>query len=376
MALKQQSQQTIEFAITNKRDVLIDIVKGIGILLVVFGHTNKGPVRDFIYLFHMPLFFYLSGSTFSLSKNKCDKYDIKYDIVKRMRSILIPYFLFSVISFVYWLKIELLFRPINYSSIFEGKIGELSIPLQQFINIFVSKLSPGETPFVYNSPLWFLTCLFVSIVCYTIVKKYTGKYSLFFCCLGASLFFSLLRDVQLPWCFEIALMTLPLLWLGDMTYKRIKTSTSLEVFFISIVSLIICTSIVLEFNPSISMMAHKFGTWWQFYLCSVSLIVLLLVIGRFVSRFNSGVLQWLGRNSLIIMCVHGPINRIVLFAVSVIIQKDVSVIRNSLLMSSCVVLLVIIIIIPIVIVINRYLPWVLGRKKTNKKVSNSYEVKM
>lgn len=349
------------------RDILIDVAKGIGIFLVVFGHIIEGPVRGFIYLFHMPLFFYLSGSTFSLSKNN---YGIKYGVAKRMRSLLIPYFLFSVISFFYWWKVELLFRPIKYSSIFEGKIGELSIPLQQFINIFVSKVSPGNTPFVYNSPLWFLTCLFVAMVCYTVIKKYTGKYSFFFCCLSAALYFSLLRDIQLPWCFEIALTTLPLLWLGDMTYKRIKASTSLEAFFISIVSLIVCFFIVLGCHPSVSMMAHKFGTWWQFYPCSFSLIVLLLFLSRFALRYESGVLQWLGRNSLIIMCVHGPINRIVLYAMSVVSQKDVSSIRHSLLMSSCTVLLVMIIIIPIAIVINKHLPWVLGRKKIKRIVSN------
>ncbi len=341
-----------------ERDRLIDVVKGIGILLVVLGHIIEGSVRDFIYLFHMPLFFYLSGSTISLSKNK-------YDVVKRMRSLLIPYFFFSFISFFYWWKIESLFRPIKYSPIFEGKIGELSIPLQQFINIFISILSPGSNPFVYNSPLWFLTCLFTSIFCYTFIKKYTGKYSFLICCSSAALYFSLLRNEHLPWCFEIALTTLPLLWLGDVTYKRIKASTTLESSVISIVSLIICFYVVLKFHPSISMMAHKFGTWWQFYLCSISLIALLLVVGRFILQYKSGVLLWLGRNSLIIMCIHGPINRIVLIAVSVIFQKDVSVIRHSLFMSSCTVLLVIIIIIPMAIIINKYLPWVLGRIRFN-----------
>jgi fucose 4-O-acetylase-like acetyltransferase len=347
------------------RDSLIDVAKGIGILLVVFAHIFEGIVTDIIYLFHMPLFFYLSGSTFSLTNNK---YGIKYGIVKRMKSLLIPYFIFSVLSFFYWWKIESIFRPIHDSPIFDGKIGELSMPLQQFINIFVSKASGSA--FIYNSPLWFLTCLFVSIVCYTVIKKYSGKFSFLFCCMCSALFYVLLRDAHLPWCFEIALPALPLLWIGDASYKRIKTSTTLEALFIAIVSLIICITIVSVFHPVINMMEHYFGAWWQFYLCSVSLIALLLLFGRFVLRFESGVLQWLGKNSLIIMCVHGPIYRIVLYAVSVIINKDISAIRHSLLMSSCIVLLVIMIIIPIAVIINRYLPWVLGRKMKSK-ISNT-----
>lgn len=38
----------------------IDIAKGIAICLMVYGHTNSYGM-SFIYLFHMPLFFILSG---------------------------------------------------------------------------------------------------------------------------------------------------------------------------------------------------------------------------------------------------------------------------------------------------------------------------
>ena len=47
----------------SKRDVTIDIVKAIGILLMILGHcpgiTHIG--RNFIFSFHMPLFFIFSG---------------------------------------------------------------------------------------------------------------------------------------------------------------------------------------------------------------------------------------------------------------------------------------------------------------------------
>jgi len=56
-----------------KRLDWIDIAKGIGIILVVLGHTLVPQVREtgfagflwiFIYNFHMPLFFFLSGYLF------------------------------------------------------------------------------------------------------------------------------------------------------------------------------------------------------------------------------------------------------------------------------------------------------------------------
>jgi acyltransferase len=44
------------------REVYLDIVKGIGILLVVIGHLQlDNVIRNFIYAFHMPLFFYVGG---------------------------------------------------------------------------------------------------------------------------------------------------------------------------------------------------------------------------------------------------------------------------------------------------------------------------
>ena len=43
-----------------QRDKSIDIAKGIGIILVVYGHLAC-PISEEIFLFHMPLFFLLSG---------------------------------------------------------------------------------------------------------------------------------------------------------------------------------------------------------------------------------------------------------------------------------------------------------------------------
>lgn len=43
------------------RDTLLDIQKGIGIIGVVAGHC--GVFGHFFYVFHVPLFFFLSGST-------------------------------------------------------------------------------------------------------------------------------------------------------------------------------------------------------------------------------------------------------------------------------------------------------------------------
>lgn len=49
-----------------QRDHSVDILKGIGILLVIIGHCDLFAVfRSIIYSFHMPLFIILSGYFFT-----------------------------------------------------------------------------------------------------------------------------------------------------------------------------------------------------------------------------------------------------------------------------------------------------------------------
>ena len=58
--------------LTKRRLNYLDYAKGIGILLVVLGHIYNNSVKLWIYSFHMPLFFIISG--YLLEYNKT--YDI------------------------------------------------------------------------------------------------------------------------------------------------------------------------------------------------------------------------------------------------------------------------------------------------------------
>ena len=83
------------------RIVEFDIAKGIGIILVVIGHQNiPHSVTNWIFSFHMPLFFILSGFFFS-SKKKF------YEIFKRrVKSLIIPYVFFYALNFVFAAKTQ------------------------------------------------------------------------------------------------------------------------------------------------------------------------------------------------------------------------------------------------------------------------------
>ena len=82
-----------EIAGTKKRNTVIDICRFIGITLVVIGHSGcPNIIKSWIYLFHMSLFFALSGYCYS---RRYDDHPIDY-FLKKVKTIYLPYIVFSV----------------------------------------------------------------------------------------------------------------------------------------------------------------------------------------------------------------------------------------------------------------------------------------
>lgn len=75
------------------RNKKIDIFRGILIILVVIGHIGQGIIHDIIFLFHMPLFFIISG--FLLDREHLMKIGYVRSKVKKM---LIPYVIYLLID--------------------------------------------------------------------------------------------------------------------------------------------------------------------------------------------------------------------------------------------------------------------------------------
>ena len=86
----------------SKRIEWIDVAKGVGIVLVSFGHLRNGdgesvwlpaldaPI-DAIYLFHMPLFFLPWGGSRSVGRG-----EFKAFLVRKAKTLLVPYYVFSL----------------------------------------------------------------------------------------------------------------------------------------------------------------------------------------------------------------------------------------------------------------------------------------
>ncbi|MFZ6863849.1 acyltransferase family protein [Undibacterium sp. Ji67W] len=91
------------------RDHWVDYAKGLGILLVVYGHVSRGAyhagmamdeglfklIDSIIYSFHMPLFFLLSGIFFIPS---LDKYGRQRLILDKVDTVFYPYVLWSMLQ--------------------------------------------------------------------------------------------------------------------------------------------------------------------------------------------------------------------------------------------------------------------------------------
>ena len=102
------SQVNPDYQRKQKRLLWVDYAKGIGIFLVVFGHILRGlinssvvqnsPAWEFIdswiYAFHMPLFFFLSGLFVQRSLSK----PFKDFVLDKLYVIAYPYFIWSIIQ--------------------------------------------------------------------------------------------------------------------------------------------------------------------------------------------------------------------------------------------------------------------------------------
>ena len=81
-----------------KRINWVDALKGFGIILVVIGHAGcPNWLVRWIYIFHMPLFFLLSGLMAKESEYLRGGQWIK----RKTRSLLWPYLIFGILEFLF-----------------------------------------------------------------------------------------------------------------------------------------------------------------------------------------------------------------------------------------------------------------------------------
>lgn len=139
----------------------VDYAKGIGILLVVYGHVLRGihsanmglsetyfEISDkIVYGFHMPLFFFLSG----LFVEKWKAKGFRIGLNQKLKTIVYPYFLWSLIQGVIIILLSSYTNnSMNWSDLINGILYD---PIAQF---------------------WFLYALFLMFMMYFLLRKIMG----------------------------------------------------------------------------------------------------------------------------------------------------------------------------------------------------------
>ena len=67
-----------------QRDDSFDVMKGVGIILMIWVHCKTAGIGHFAYTFHMPLFFFISGYFFKLR-------NLKQEMFIDLQRLFVPY---------------------------------------------------------------------------------------------------------------------------------------------------------------------------------------------------------------------------------------------------------------------------------------------
>lgn len=142
--------------LTAKRKRDIDIAKGSAMLLVILGHTVYTPksVVWWLYSFHMPLFFSISGIVFHPQKYLT----WTQFLIAKIKSLLLPYF---CLCSILWFWVFILQNK-------SGFINEET--LNGFCGIFL-----GFRLTKYYLSMWFVLVLFVSEVILYALYRYCSR---------------------------------------------------------------------------------------------------------------------------------------------------------------------------------------------------------
>lgn len=274
----------------------IDILKGLGILTVVWGHSGS-PNSFYMFWFHMPLFFLVSGYLYSFKP----QIPWKAYVLRKAKHLLIPY-VFYLVSLTL-LRVSI--------TIYKGQ------PLAQF-------LGENWKPFLLGGSLlegvyatfWFTTCLFVTQIIYDYLcrKVPTALFKGFFltgCFLLAYCESRYNAAFYVPWNADVCLYALVFYAIGQALRrtKLLEMPKSRNIVFTLSLALLLgflylYSHKILDYGLD---MKHR-----QYYYLGTNLVVPLiftLLLGKLsmtlskVSYLNK-TLIYLGRAAMVIMYLH------------------------------------------------------------------------
>ena len=285
-----------------KRIEYIDIAKGIGIILMVLGHipafsNNYKFAYKFIYAFHMPLFFIISGYLFAYKYKQNQIVTGEY-LVKKIRTLLVPYFLFGIPLF---LPICLYRDSLNFTTC-----------LKQLL------FYPDEIDNL-AAPLWFLQALFFTEIIYFFINRYFSKVFKVIIILFLAFFANYNRGdlvVRLPFCLNASFVGLIFFQIGvGIQYCLQRKNIISKLFSLSLtknIFLFLLLNILVLINSITYMRLYQYGFIPLFYLNAMLGYILTINVSKYIYKFTTNknyiinnILINIGKNSILFVCLNG-----------------------------------------------------------------------
>lgn len=315
------------------RDTYVDVAKGIGIMLIISIHTEVFGVMGYPLSFiAVPVFFFMSGFYDRAERN------VEQWFPKSLRTLILPAIIWILIATAY---IKLL--------------G------------YVKDRSWGENPFsLYNmtggnGPAWFLfALLYAKVLTWGMVKIKMPKFVLW----GGSLLIGYVgMNINMPLLFDEGCAALPLYVTGKLAYPYLrKVIENKGLLLVGIIAL----CLYLWHLASFMIVPQSNGNFAPYYLVALGLLLLCFVPFLFISEKlqNQKWLVSLGQHSLGIMLLHAPMCH-----TAAVILNRVFEPASLYWIVSFLIAYVCIVFVSYwgTVLIERYIPIMLGKKSENMK---------
>lgn len=296
---------------SHTRNRYIDISKGIGMILVILGHCVwfGGKVHNWIFAFHMPLFFILAG--FFLKRENYIFY-----FKKKIRGLIIPYIVFSIIGVLVSLIIPEWRKWLNVKSVLKDIY---------FANPNVSNVSS----------IWFLVCLFwccVLIQGIFRVKEKRVQFVISLVLFMAGWGYSYIRfqiktfENRLPLELDVMLIAQFFVYIGYMIYgrliefiNRIKTNNWIYIIITFLISLAISI-----FNGRTNIRGLTFNNMIFYMIGSFvgSFFIILLSLELDKIKVISNCIEFFGKNSIYVLGSQAILIRLYILFVNKFFNKS------------------------------------------------------
>lgn len=231
-----------------------DTLKGIGILLVVLGHTGiAGLPYIYIYAFHMPLFFFVSGCFYK-------RYQFKEIVKRRAKSLLLPWASFATL-FLLTNTIISYSTTNNLTSAIVSQISALNIFDEDCKSLFRT--------------IWFLVSLFEVSLLYAILDILPRKFK--WICIVACyiLGFYLSTRINIPLFLDTSLSCILYYHIGYEFYKFSSYKT-IQTKLMPWGMIIILSAAIIYLRPVVNISRNIYP--WYLPIIAITYIVSLLLI--------------------------------------------------------------------------------------------------